>query len=1175
VGGLRIVELEIDNFKTFRQERIRLLPGFTAITGPNGSGKSNILDALMFCLGLGNARTLRAANSTGFINGASSRREARVTVRFGHEDGSPAFEVARRVRERKSPDGGEPTADNTYYLDGKASTLSDIHELLGRHHISPQGFNVVMQMDVMGIIKMTPHERRRIIDDLAGVADFDSRIDMAAKELQTVAEQEDRTVFLLSELQARLASLRSQRDKAVEFLDLQERLRQMDRDLKAGRWWELQHQVNLQDGTVQQGRLRRREADEALRTAVSALGVAREEEQRLAERLHREGGARFQALEDQLLETSGERERVRLEGRDAHRRADELDHLAVRADDRRRDLESEGAALDLEMAQVRARITEVAARADGHRQRREALQAELDQLMTGRQDLVAARQDLVARKEATEKQMSDLQVSQMRAQFEQQQVEDRVEDARGRRKDLAEQVRDLGKEVDQLAAQAAEAAKQAEAARADEQRAHQNVTSLKQTLEAAEEALRAAHKEASKVSGLLQAQEASLGPAVEYVLGQNMPGVLGTLSMLGEADPAFARALQEAAGGRMRNIVVTDDGVAAQIGRLLHQREGGRVTCLPLNKLAPPRQLSKVSLEGCLGYAIDKISFAPEHHPAFALALGETLIFETMTAARPHIGRYRMVTLDGDVLERTGAMSVGRSKQAPAMFLANLRQEHEQRQVALRNASQRVQNNQSALQAMQTGQVRAEARKREAEDTAAQAERQRAALNDDLQRRAEELQRLDQELKADQKRMAELGREAERLIEAGLPLEETYNNLELALSDLDDSLGDGRAEELRHQASEAQWAQQDAETEAQKDRLTLESREGARETNRQAATEQAELSVRNRKEAEASRRTSAHADEQVAELAARIEELTRAREEARKGLEALVEARNVATATRVQAESTVSIRERDISLLEDAVRQGESRLAELRTQWQGLENELWEEDIPLPTEAPLLSVHDLDVSRKKVEHRLAALGPVNQLAVEQYAREEEEALSLDGRLAALRTERQGIEDRIAEISVQKRAVFVTAFDQIRGFFAEIFGELAGGYGELSLERPEDPFAGGLIITAQPPGSAIARLDAMSGGQKSLTALAFLFSVQRTQPAPFYALDEVDQALDGVNVDRLGQMMRRQSELAQMVVISHRKPMIGHSDQGVGVYLGSDKTTRVRSIIWDTTRAAGA
>lgn len=1175
MGGLSIVELEIDNFKTFRQERIRFLPGFTAITGPNGSGKSNILDALMFCLGLGSARTLRAANSTGFINGASSRREARVTVRFGHEDGQPAFEVARRVRERKSTDGGEPTADNTYYLDGKASTLSEIHERLSRHHISPQGFNVVMQMDVMGIIKMTPHERRRIIDDLAGVADFDSRIELAAKELQTVAEQEDRTLFLLSELQARLAALRGQRDKAVEFLDLQARLKQLDRDLKAGRWWELQHQVQLQDGTVQQGRMRREEAVQALGEAERRLETTREEESRLADRLHREGGARFQALEDQLLETSTERERLRLEGREAFRRSGEQEQLATRAVDRRRELENQRGQHEEELSRIESRIRDAQAAAAGHRRRMDDLQAELERLLSGRQDLLAVRQALVEQKEATEKQMNDLQVRQMRAQFEQQQVEVRVETARTKRKDLAEQVREVTKGVESLAAQAEESARQADTAKADETRARQNVSSLRHTLETAEEALRVAQKEAARVMGQLQAQEAGLGAAVEFVLGQNLPGVLGTVSMLGEADPAFARALQEAAGGRMRNLVVADDGVAAQIGRLLHQREGGRVTCLPLNKLAAPRHLPRLDLEGCLGYAIDKVTFAPEHAPAFALAFGDTLVFETMSAARPHIGRYRMVTLDGDLLERTGAMTVGRSRQAPAKFLANLRQEHEQRQATLKNATQRVQNTQGALQAMLMGLSRAETRRREAEDQAGRAERERAGQSDELQRRTEDLQRVEQELKSDQKRLVELTREAERLIEEGIPLEEAYNDLELKLSDLDDSLGDGQAESLRHEASAAQWALQDAEGLVQRETLGRDSRLAALEANRQAIAEQTELAAQHRREAENAREASAEADRQVDVLARRIEELTQAREEARKGLEALVEARNGATAERVQAENHLVTCQRDIGLLEDAVRQGEQRLEELRGTWKALENELWEEDIPLPAEAPLLSVHDLDVSRRKIEHRLAALGPINQLAVEQYAREEEESRLLEGRQESLRQERSGIEERIADISQQKRAVFMTAFEQIRGFFAEIFGELAGGYGELSLERPEDPFAGGLIITAQPPGSAIARLDAMSGGQKSLTALAFLFAVQRTQPAPFYALDEVDQALDGVNVDRLGQMMRRQSQLAQMIVISHRKPMIGHSDQGVGVYLGADKTTRVRSIIWDRSRAAGA
>ncbi|MBM3271418.1 MAG: chromosome segregation protein SMC, partial [Candidatus Sericytochromatia bacterium] len=184
-----------------------------------------------------------------------------------------------------------------------------------------------------------------------------------------------------------------------------------------------------------------------------------------------------------------------------------------------------------------------------------------------------------------------------------------------------------------------------------------------------------------------------------------------------------------------------------------------------------------------------------------------------------------------------------------------------------------------------------------------------------------------------------------------------------------------------------------------------------------------------------------------------------------------------------------------------------------------------------------------------------------------FEREDARASELRAKQGALTVEREGIEVRIADISGQKKAVFMEAFEQISGYFADIFSELAGGTAKLTLEDPQDPFAGGLIIHAQPPGSRVYRLEAMSGGEKSLTALAFLFAIQRTQPAPFYALDEVDHALDGVNDERLARMIGRQAQHAQMIVISHRKPMIQNSDQAIGVHARPDGSTRVTGIRW--------
>ncbi|MBU6428400.1 MAG: chromosome segregation protein SMC, partial [Cyanobacteria bacterium REEB65] len=226
-------------------------------------------------------------------------------------------------------------------------------------------------------------------------------------------------------------------------------------------------------------------------------------------------------------------------------------------------------------------------------------------------------------------------------------------------------------------------------------------------------------------------------------------------------------------------------------------------------------------------------------------------------------------------------------------------------------------------------------------------------------------------------------------------------------------------------------------------------------------------------------------------------------------------------------------------------------------------------------EKPTMTTHQVEAARKQAQCRLDALGPVNQLAIEQYEREDKRADELREKRSSLQREREEIESRIQEISTQKKSVFMAMFEQVRGTFAEIFGDLAAGAGELSLENADDPFDGGLVIRAQPPGSRVTRLEAMSGGEKSLTALAFLFSIQRTQPAPFYALDEVDHALDGVNDERLARMIKQQAEQAQMVVISHRKPMIAHSDQAIGVYARSDGTTRVTAVRWGAGQPVGA
>ena len=235
---MRIQEIEIDNFKSFaKPTKIPYLGGFTAISGPNGSGKSNIIDSVLFCLGLSSSRTMRAEKLTDLININNNRREAKVTIRFGDDDGQ-SIEVARRLRETDSG------YQSTYYLNGKACTLTELHDVLALHNVSPNGYNVVMQGDVTRIVTMTPTERRKIIDEIAGVAEFDARVHEASKELDKVNEQEDRSGLLLTEIAERLVQLQSERDHALKYQALRSERDRLEALTRLSAVWDLRRQID-------------------------------------------------------------------------------------------------------------------------------------------------------------------------------------------------------------------------------------------------------------------------------------------------------------------------------------------------------------------------------------------------------------------------------------------------------------------------------------------------------------------------------------------------------------------------------------------------------------------------------------------------------------------------------------------------------------------------------------------------------------------------------------------------------------------------------------------------------------------------------------------------------------------------------------------------------------------
>src|SRR5579885_2339257 len=297
---MRIKEIELDNFKSFgRHTVIPLLDGFTTISGPNGSGKSNIIDSLLFCLGLSSTRSMRAERLPDLLNNLSGKNEAKVRVKFISQE-NDEIEVTRRIRVK---DNGYTS---TYTLNGKVATLTEIHDRLTKYNVSPTGFNVIMQGDVTGIISMGPSERRKIIDELAGVAEFDRRIEQAQNELQSVGEKIEHQKIVLSEIIARLEVLRTDRDQALKYLDLKSSKETIERDLIFVRAQELEERARQELAEIERLETRESELVDKLHETEVHLLTLRSEMGRIDEEIKDKGGNEQLLLRQELDNKRGE-----------------------------------------------------------------------------------------------------------------------------------------------------------------------------------------------------------------------------------------------------------------------------------------------------------------------------------------------------------------------------------------------------------------------------------------------------------------------------------------------------------------------------------------------------------------------------------------------------------------------------------------------------------------------------------------------------------------------------------------------------------------------------------------------------------------------------------------------------------------------------------------------------
>jgi len=1143
---LYISELEIDNFKSFaRKTRIPFSQGFTVISGPNGSGKSNIVDAILFVLGLSSSHSLRAEKLTDFINITSKRSTAEVALKF-----SDGTRIRRRIKRT------EHGYYSYFYMNDRLSKQSEIAEFLGgRLGVRPHGYNVVMQGDITRMIEMSDLERRRVIDEIAGVAEFDLRKTQAHAELEVVRERIEREELLLAESARRLQELAVEREQALVHQQLTLRRTDLEDSRAAAELAEKEREHAGLRALAEEHRAEIARLEEDRSHQAHELAYVQGDLAALDEEIHRRSGSEYLKLLSQLEEVKGSIRSAR-HSIDAHRREREENLQAINrafADTRRleekvaeaqariRNLSIDRTTLAMEQAGLANRLRGIEDRLADGQSGTAAAQAELFGLLASLEERTAERADLLRQQ--------DRLIEQSRARSRER---ERLE---ARRTEIAAAVAEDRAALDAAAAAGEEQARDQKKAEAALSGVERRLLERRGALENLRQSIRANEQALMRCEAQQQVHGDAGGRALESVLG--MDGVHGTIASLGRVPPEYMVALNTAAGGRLNNVVVDDDRVASDAIAYLKETRAGRLTFLPLNRLRAV-QVSPVTGDGVIDHAVNLVRFDPQYERAFALVFGGTVVMETLAQARRLIGRHRMVTLEGEFLEKTGAMTGGYQKRQVRGFAASV--EDEVRRLLADLAGQ------EAEAARLEGEVRQLSEESETLRAARSRADQEAARSRVL---VEEYGRRLAALAAEEE---ELGLSERRLGEEGAASVQEQAEVEQALETLQDGI-DGmnrRVAALRRDLEETEIP------------ALTDQRERAR-----AELDEVERRLRNKESDIAdSQRERVYFARRIEELAAereRLDEKNRNLEEETRAFEEQIargedEIRGLEARQQTFSAELEDLRRRRTGL-QASILDLERGLVDLETKQERArfhadacierERVLEEECAVLRERAAgrttTMTLAEIDEGIAATDLELRRLGAVNMLAVEEYDRVSARVAERTEMVEVLSRERETILERIAYFEKQKLEAFRTAFSAISENFSRIFATLTSGTGRLVLECDDDPFAGGLTFEVQPRDKAVHLLSALSGGEKSLTTLAFIFSIQQFLPAPFYAFDEVDMSLDGSNVERIASMIRTIAAESQFIIVSLRKPMIESADRIVGVTVRPDKSTLVTGV----------
>ena len=1159
--------LELQGFKSFPDKTlIRFGDDITAIVGPNGSGKSNISDAILWVLGEQSSKSLRGAKMEDVIFGGTQKRGAvgfaEATLTLDNSDRALAYDADEVMVTRRYYRSG----DGEYYINKQSARLRDINELFMDTGLGKEGYSNIGQGRIDEILSLKSGDRREIFEEAAGISKYRHRKEETERKLQHTEDNLLRIGDKVSELELQLEPLKVQSEKAKKYLELKDELKGVE--------------VAVWLDTLEKLSAAAKKAEEDYASASFVLQQAHDD----LDALYRQA----EELGQTLHERDGELETVRLKANMLSATHQQLDgQMAVlqgnmdnnrgniaRIEEELKGQEDRSGGIAAQISQTDARVAEIETALAEKRQALAQSQQELTALMADAQGITRQYLELRSKESTLSADIAGAQADVRGLEESMVQTRTRLEQLEG--------------DLESGASRRQEAQTNLENCRKELRTAQDNVTAANNTIsgytlrqsargkrrdeleEKSRELARTLDSVAAKtrVFRAMERDFESYNKAVRMVMQEAQRGALrnihGPVSRLIRTEDAYTVAVEIALGAAMQQIIVGSEADGKAAISYLKRTGGGRATFLPLNTIQG-RTLQENGLENCRGFvgiASQLVTSDSQYRGIVENLLGRTVIVQDMDAAinmsQKYRGRFKIVTLDGQVMNPGGSMTGGSvNKDAGILSRANELEKLAQQEKKLQQDRQIL-----------------EADLQEARRQWEQVEFQLSAARDQLREAEDQVLRLEGQekqyeilLNAIVEAEESARREKESLAARDGSDRERYAAQQAKIQIFTRDLAETRnklalLEDSQSEAAQANTAISDKMTALKTEEAALEAERATALSHIQDLKELqgAMEGDREKKLAliEAIAAENTRLEGEIAQLKQRQAENDAENAQMNVTMQEVLDSRAAAEAAKTRAERDAQEKNKDILNMERACALLEQKKVTSAMEERQITDKLWDSYGLTPGTAAEFrgEIENVTAGNRRaaeLKRKIAALGTPNLGAIEEYARVNERYTYLAQQRDDVLTSKRELESIIRDITTEMTTIFVEEFNKIDHYFGEVFEEMfGGGKGQLILEDPENPLTCGIEIRVQPPGKQVKTITLLSGGEKAFVATALYFAILKVRPTPFCLLDEIDAALDDRNVERFAGYLHNLSKKTQFIVITHRRGTMEASDVLYGV-----------------------